>query len=338
MEQFNHVAVVANMSTPPSNSNMAPQVTVRDAETGDIKYIVQPYESYFHGGISVAVGDLNGDGLPDLAVAPLLGHTPIVKLYDGGPDALGLYEHKLINSFNGFDPRGISQSFMGGLSVAIGDVNYDGYNDLIVGFGPGYLPTIQVFNGKTLQNTLPSLLGKPFSAFSSSFGQTIDQNFKGGVTVAAGDLNNDGYAEIIATPATNGPPIVNVFNGNGYGFMKGFYAFKSSSVPSGLSLAIGDINGDGVRDIVVGSSFGNSPVVFIFSGATLFTSSYVQPLLTRYVAPTYFKGLIQVKAAPINGGDDINVVSKFDIFAELFPLVLSGGLGTPIYVTLTPFG
>jgi hypothetical protein len=337
IEQFNHVAVVASVSIPPANSNTAPFVTVKDAETGDVKYTVQPYENFFHGGINVAVGDLNCDGLPDLAVTPQLGHTPIVNLYDGSPDALGLDEHKLFKSFNGFDPKGVIQSFHGGLSVAIGDVNYDGHNDLILGFGPGYLPTIQVFDGKTLQNKLPSVLGKSFSAFSTTFGETINQNFKGGVNVAVGDLNNDGYAEIIATPAANGPAIINVFNGNGYKFMKGFYAFKSSSVPNGLSLSLGDINGDGVRDIVAGSSFGNSPAVFIFSGATLFTSKPVLPLLTQSVAPTYFKGSILVMAAPNDGGDDVNVVSKFVIFAKLFPAVLNGGTGTPIYLTLNPF-
>jgi hypothetical protein len=90
IEQFNHVAIVANVLIPPANTNLAPYVTVRDAETGDIKYTVQPYETFFHGGINVAVGDLNSDGIPDVAVTPQVGHTPIVNLYDGGPDALGL--------------------------------------------------------------------------------------------------------------------------------------------------------------------------------------------------------------------------------------------------------
>jgi hypothetical protein len=336
MEQFNHVAIVADVTVPQPNSNQAPQVIVKDAETGDVKFTVQPFESYFHGGINVAVGDLNCDGIPDLAVAPQEGHTPIIKLYDGSPDAQGVYEHKLINSFNGFDPKGVNQTFLGGLSIAIGDVNYDGHNDLIVGFGPGYLPTVQVFNGETLKNKLPSLLGTPFPAFSGSYGETINLNFKGGVTVAAGDLNNDGYAEIIATPASNGPPIVNVFNGNGYKFMRGFYAFPSSAVPNGLSLAVGDINGDGVRDIVVGSSLGNAPTIYVFSGATLFTAPTVKPLLSKSVAPPYFRGSILVMTAPIDGGDP-TVVSQCAIFAELFPVVLNGGVATPIYLTITPF-
>ena len=111
IEQFNHVAVVAKVSVPPPNSNLVPTVTVSDAETGRVEYIVQPYPSYFHGGINVTVGDVNCDGLPDLVVAPQQGFAPLIEIYDGTPDVNGNYAGKLINSFYGYN-----QNFLGGLA------------------------------------------------------------------------------------------------------------------------------------------------------------------------------------------------------------------------------
>jgi hypothetical protein len=336
IEQFNHVAIVASVTIPPPNSNLTPRVIVKDAETGEIKFTLQPYENFFHGGIYAAVGDLNCDGIPDVATSPQQGHTPIVNIYNGTPNAAGVYLRKLINSFNGFNPITNSRTFLGGMSLAIGDVNFDGHQDLVVGFGPGYVPTVQVFNGETILNARPSLLGKPFFAFNSAFGQAINQNFKGGVNVAVGDLNNDGFAEIVATVASNGPAIVNVFDGNGYAFRRGFYAFNAANIPGGLSAAIGDINGDGVRDIVVGSALGYSPAVAIFSGDLLFRTPVLKPLKTLTVAPPTFRGSIIVQTAPVDGGNP-GTVERAGIFAQLFPLVTNGGVATPIYVTITPF-
>jgi hypothetical protein len=82
------VAIVAQVSVPPPNSHMVPIVTVRDAETGDVKFTVQPYEWYYHGGINVAVGDLNCDGIPDLAVIPQAGHTAQIKILQWQPQRL----------------------------------------------------------------------------------------------------------------------------------------------------------------------------------------------------------------------------------------------------------
>ncbi len=331
IEQFNHVAITAQVSIPPPNSNQVPYVTVRDAETGDVKFVVVPYESYYHGGINVAVGDLSCDGIPDLAVIPEAGHDAQVEIYNGSPNALGQYTHKLLNSFLAF-PR----SFLGGGSVAIGDVNHDGENDLIVGAGQGYVPVIEVYNGDTVLNSSPSLLGKPFYAFNSAFGEAINQNFRGGVNVAVGDLQNNGYDNIVATPASNGPPIVNVFRGKNYAFMRGFNAFRTSNFPGGLSLAVGDVTGDGVPDVVVGSSPGYVPEVAVFSGASLFSSPVVTAIKTIAVAPLDFRGAIVVQTEPDNGGNP-GTVELDAIFAELVPNEEHGNVANELFETITAF-
>jgi len=83
--------------------------------------------------------------------------------------------------------------------VAAGDVDGDGFADVITGADAGGGPHVQVFNGVT------GAAVQSFFAFASSF--------TGGVRVAAGDVNGDGKADIIAGAGPGGSPDVRVFDG-----------------------------------------------------------------------------------------------------------------------------
>ena len=338
IEQFNHVAAVAKVSVPPPNSNAVPRVDVLDAETGYLKFTVQPYENVFHGGINVAMGDLNCDGLPDLATIPQQGHTAEVKIFDGSPDKNGNYKAKILNDYLAFN-----QNFLGGGSIAIGDTNFDGHNDLVVGAGQNSLPVVEVYNGETVvrptTNHVPTLL-KTFNAYDSAYRQAITQTFRGGVNVAVGDLNNDGYADIVATVASNGPPIVNIFNGNGYGFIRGFNAFSTATAASGLNVAVGDVTGDGVRDVIVSSAPVNIPLVSVFSGATVFAPGNPVAVKTltvdQFGGPLFFRGSIMLQAAPNDGGNP-GTVELDVVFAELIPDQTHGNVATDLLLSITAF-
>ena len=77
------------------------------------------YAANYQLGVRVAVGDLNGDGIPEIVVVPGRNQTPLVKVYD-------ILTGQLDYSFLADTP-----SFNAGLLVAIGDVNGDGNNDII---------------------------------------------------------------------------------------------------------------------------------------------------------------------------------------------------------------
>ncbi|HEV3084408.1 MAG TPA: DUF4214 domain-containing protein, partial [Gemmataceae bacterium] len=298
IERFNHVAITAKVETLP---NQSPAVVVRDAETGQIKFQFTPY-SDITGGASVAVGDVNNDGLPDVIVAPGRNQPAIITIYSGTPDASGNYAHMPLVSFPAF-----TMSFRTGISLAVGDINGDGANDLVVGsgasIGNGFQPYVEVFDGRTLlQGTAGAaptqLPGSPFLA--------LEPSFTGGVNVAVGDLNNDGKADIVAT-RMSGKATVSVFTytGSGFGLARTFIAY-TTALNGGLTAAVGDFNADGWNDIILGSGPGASPAVMVYAGGPTLSSSTTTPpplLALFHPSPATFTGGVAVTTTPVNGGD-----------------------------------
>src|SRR6185312_12451978 len=105
---------------------------------------------------------VNADGVPDIVTAPGAGGGPDIHVYDG---ATG----QLLRQFWAFDPN-----FTGGVYVAAGDVNGDGFADIICGADAGGGPNVTVFSGK--DNAQTRLM-----AFFP-----YDMNFTGGVRVSSG--------------------------------------------------------------------------------------------------------------------------------------------------------
>ena len=110
--------------------------------------------------------------------------------------------------------------FKGGTSLAAGDINGDGNDELIVGAGPGGGPQIEVYSAS----------GKRLLSFF-----TLDKKVTSGIYVGAGDLNNDGLAEIIVGPQS-GQPTVEVYSATGQRIIK-FKAFEKSYT-GGVRVAI----------------------------------------------------------------------------------------------------
>ncbi len=150
-----------------------------------------------------------------------------------------------INAFPGFT---------GGVRVVTADVNNDGVDDYVVGAGPGGTATVKVFDGKTNAQIVE------FVAYPA---------FTGGVYVAAGDFDKDGFADVVVSPDQGGAPLVTVFDGQDLSAgtvsqVIQFLGIDDTTFFGGARIAVGDVNGDGLPDIAVAAGFLGGPRISVW--------------------------------------------------------------------------
>lgn len=213
-----------------------PQVKAFNGSSGAEFKSFLAYDPAFTGGVFVAVGDVNGDGIADIVTGTGEGSVPQVKVFNG-------LDNAVLRSFFPYDP-----GFAGGVRVAVGDVNGDGIGDIITGTASG-TSHVKVFSGQTL--------GELASFFAYS------PTFQGGVFVAAGDVNGDGRADIITGAGAGAGPHVRVFSGATLTEINSFFAY-APTFTGGVRVAAGDINGDGREDVITAPGSGAGPQVKAF--------------------------------------------------------------------------
>lgn len=222
-----------------TGEGFGPQVKVFDAD-GNVLASFFAYATHLRSGVRVTIGDVDGNGTKEIITSPGPGGRPHIRIfnYDGT-----LY-HPGFFALDGL--------FQGGAFITAGDVNEDGKDEIVVTAGPGGGPQVTVHNstGTTLAN---------FFAY--------DQNtFRKGIKPITLDFDNDGRFEILTGPVT-GAPHIQMFSIQPNLIKQlnpGFYAFDPD-YQGGVSLAGGDIDGDGRDEIIVGVGAGADPIVRVFN-------------------------------------------------------------------------
>ncbi|QDU20631.1 SGNH/GDSL hydrolase family protein [Urbifossiella limnaea] len=164
-----------------------------------------------------------------------IGQAAVVNVFDAAGHVR--------NEYLAFGP-----DFTGGVRVATADVTGDGVPDIVVGAGLGGAPAVKVFSGADGSEAAS------FFAFESSF--------RGGVNVAASDLDGDGVAEVVAGAGEGGGPAVAVYRGGDFAEVARFFAYESS-FRGGVNVAAGEVDGVGPA-IVTGAGNGGGPVVKVY--------------------------------------------------------------------------
>ncbi len=145
--------------------------------------------SYVHG-VSVAAGDLDFDG-----------HTEVVTMLDrvAGPKLVSIYEfnHDQLQFVRSVDSL-LDEDLLTGGTLAVGDFNGDDRGEILVGSGPGHSPVVRMFSdyGTLLQTLYP-----------------LPQDFRGGVQLSTGEVNDDRYDDILLTTGRDGQSLLYVFDG-----------------------------------------------------------------------------------------------------------------------------
>jgi FG-GAP-like repeat/FG-GAP repeat len=178
--------------------------------------------------------------------------------------------------------------YIGPLAVALGAWNHDGVADIAVAQGAGSAGAVKVLDGKT---------GKPVASY-----YPFPASFRGGATVALGDVTGDGRADVVVGSGPGTPAQVKVYDS----------ATRRSAIVlspfartfrGGVSVATADVNGDGHADLIAGSGAGMQATVAIFDGAT------TAPLDAFSPFPS-FRGGVSVTAARLAAGGPAVVVGS----------------------------
>ena len=251
------------------------------------------YRSGGSGDFSVAVGDVNGDGKPDLVVTDSCACDLGVAVLLGNGD--GTFQTAVAyNSGGAFAD-----------SIAIADVNDDGIPDLVVANECGN------FSNNTCSGTAESgvgvLLGNGDGTFRAPLTFLSGGTFLQSVVVA--DVDGDGRPDLLAVNSCafvnaakcsgtlrNGT--VGVLLNTGFGTFRLANAFDSGGlVPT--SIAVGDLNGNGTLDLVVANSSSRTVSVLLGNGSGFFGK-----------AMTYPAGgfPVSVAAADVNGDGKLDLV------------------------------
>ncbi|MDP3970223.1 MAG: putative glycoside hydrolase [bacterium] len=197
-------------------------VTVR--KNGQTITKFAPYGDQFKGGINIAVDRLDGKKKGYRIVTGTKDYGPHVKIYS--------LKGKLRNP--GCFPY--AESFRGGVNVAIGDViKKNGGKEIVVAAAKGGGPHVRILNRNC------ELISPGFFAY--------DESLHTGISVAAGDIDNDGSDEIVTIPSQGGAPYVRMFNHKGNEVSPGFYAFNKDD-RNGAQISVSDIDGDELSEIV----------------------------------------------------------------------------------------
>ena len=280
---------------------------------------------------SVTLGDVNGDGKPDLVVANFGSNTVSVMLGNGNGTfqaqqtfATGLNplsatladlngDGKLdiivadqgVNRVsvllgNGNGTFQAQQTFSTSIipySVTVGDVNGDGSPDLVVAnFG---------------NNSVSVLLGNGNGTFLT---QQVFNTGTNPFFVTLGDLNSDGKLDLVV--ANYQSNTVSVLLGNGNGTFQAQQTFATGSYPT--SVAIGDLNGDGKPDLAVANRGGTTVSVLLGNGNGTFLA---QQAVTTGTSP------FSVTIGDVNG-DGIPDLSVANYSNSNVSVLLGNGDGT----------
>jgi hypothetical protein len=252
---------------------VATRVRVLDGKDRHELFAVTPFEDRFTGGVFVAAGDLDGDGKAEVVITPDQGGGPRVIAFHGGDYG------QFANFFGIEDPN-----FRGGARAAVGDINHDGKGDLVVAAGFGGGPRIAVFDGTTISNNAPVRLFGDFFAFEAKL--------RNGTFVAAGDVDGDGFADLMIGAGPGGGPRVRILGGKdltAHGpasptFLADFFAGDDAN-RGGVRVAVRRIDGDARDDLVTGDGAGAGSVARGFVATDLLSTPTPSPFAQFDLAP-----------------------------------------------------
>jgi hypothetical protein len=252
--------------------------------------------------LRVAVGDVDGDNIPDFAVATGPGSPTRFAVISGDQT------HFIIPPTAPFLG---SADFSGGAFVSVGDFDGDGRDDVVISPDVGGGPRVTIFSFKPGVGTYQ---------LANFFG-IADSSFRGGVRTAVGDVNHDGRVDLAVAAGPGGGPRVAIYNGatiftSPTKLVNDFFAYTGSdaiNLRNGIYVAIGDVSGDGWGDLITGAGEGGAPRVIALSGQLLINNgvavAQASPLADFFSGNVTDRGGVRVAIKDVDRDTRLDIVT-----------------------------
>ncbi|MDQ3331664.1 MAG: cadherin domain-containing protein, partial [Planctomycetota bacterium] len=248
-----------------------------DPETGQA-------DPAYQKGVYVAAGNIDGVGGDEVIVGPGGGGSPKVRVFSVNVSSSAVTQ---VSSFAVF-----STGWTGGVRVGSVDVNGDGQADVLAGVGN---------NGATSDPAW-----RAYDAYDSNVGAQLagglgsGLGYTGGIYVAGGVIEVDGLPRrpaFVAGQASGGQ--VTVIDAVSGAVRATFSPY--SGYTGAIRVAFGDVNGDGVADVVTAAGSGHSPLVKVFDGTKLADGPTLSLLNSFEAFASGFTGGVAIAVGDVDG-------------------------------------
>ena len=267
-----------------------PLVQLVDTDTGAVRAQVMAFEASFKGGVRVAMGDVDGDGVAEVLAAPGPGRLAEVRAFKQQVSGATITLVELV----AFRTLPFGPGYTGGVEIACGDVDGNGREDIVAAMSRG-AGTVNVFLSVAAADPVQNVAFRTLTPFGPTF--------NGGATVAVAELGTFANGRLVdaVTPDNK----VEIVVGSGPGMRAAVLVYDVSAAPrlvsrfntgaatfrGGVAVSSGRVDQDAIDDILASTGRGGGGVTEVFTGRAAAAGA-----AARLGAITPFAGLARPNA------------------------------------------
>ena len=281
-----------------------PLVRLVDSDTGAVQAQVLAFEATFKGGARVAMGDVDGDTIPEVLAASGPGRVGEIRVFrqqtSGGTTTL--------TELVAYRTQPFGPNYRHGVEIACGDVDGDGREDIVAAMSRG-AGIVNVFRSVAAADPVENTPYRTLTAFGGTF--------NGGATVAVADLGTFTAGQLTDANAPDNK--VEILVGSGAGMRGTVVAYDVSAAPrvlrriepstglGGFSVTSGRADADAIDDVIITAGRGGGGVTEIYSGREAVAGTTTR--LSRFQA---FSGLARPNAPVFTAAVDADGDGRID--------------------------